>query len=263
MRSGPAARYACPTPRLLRANELELSICSVAPKFARLGSEPPRKHYPSQMTQLDVSLTDYGLAAECLWFAYRMVRLRVTAASSLPLLFAAFYFSIAIAAVAGGTVHGFFLDESSHGYSILWPLTLMVVGVTALCGVEIGSALQFSRPIARYINAAAVAIFLAYCVVVLFFRRDFRVAVLDYVPALVFLGVTFLFAYRRRNQPRLLIGFIGVCTMLFAAAAQQAKIGIHPVYFDHNALYHVLQGIALFMVFLAARESSKSAESGK
>jgi hypothetical protein len=51
--------------------------------------------------------------------------------------------------------------------------------------------------------------------------------------------------------------------MLFAAAAQQAKIGIHPVYFDHNSLYHVLQAIALFMVFLVARESSKSAESGK
>ena len=32
---------------------------------------------------------------------------------------------------------------------------------------------------------------------------------------------------------------------------------------DHNALYHVLQGIALFMVFLAGRESSRLAESGK
>jgi hypothetical protein len=215
------------------------------------------------MTQLDVSLTDYGLAAECLWLAYLMTRLRTTAASTLPLLFAAFYFSIAIAAVAGGTVHGFFLDESSHGYSILWPFTLIVIGVTALFGVQIGSALQFCPPITTYINRGAVAIFLAYCAVVLFFRSDFRVAILDYVPALVFLGVTFLLAYRRRNQPRLLIGFIGVCTMLLAAAAQQAKIGIHPVYFDHNALYHVLQGIALFMVFLAARESSTSVESGK
>lgn len=215
------------------------------------------------MTQLDVSLTDYGLAAECLWLAYLMARLRVTAASSLPLLFAAFYLSIAIAAVAGGTVHGFFLDESSRGHSILWPFTLIAVGLTALLGVQIGSALQFSRPRAMYINRVAVAIFLAYCTTVLFFRRDFKVAILDYVPALVFLGVTFLLAYRRRNQPRLLIGFIGVCTMLFAAAAQQAKIGIHPVYFDHNALYHILQGVGLFMVFLAARESSKATESGK
>ena len=48
----------------------------------------------------------------------------------LPLLYAAFYLSIAIAAVAGGTVHGFFLDESSRGHSILWPFTLIGVGLT-------------------------------------------------------------------------------------------------------------------------------------
>ena len=34
----------------------------------------------------------------------------------------------------------------------------------------------------------------------------------------------------------------------------------HPQYFDHNALYHVLQAIALFMVFLASRETRKSGE---
>jgi hypothetical protein len=200
------------------------------------------------MTQLDVSLTDYGLAAECAWFSYLMARLRTVHASSLPLLFTAFFFSIAIAAAAGGTVHGFFLDESSGGHRILWPFTLIVVGITALLGVQNGAALQLSGSAATHIDRGALAIFMAYCVLVLFVRRDFRVAILSYVPALVFLGVTFLLAYRRRNQPKLLIGFIGICTMLFAAVAQQAKIGINPVYFDHNALYHVLQGVALFMV---------------
>jgi hypothetical protein len=215
------------------------------------------------VTQLDVSLTDYGLAVECLWFSYRMARLPAETAFALPRLFTAFFLSIAIAAVAGGTVHGFFLNESSLGNRILWPFTLVVVGLTALFGVQIGAALQFPRSSAGYVNRGAAMISLAYCAVVLFVRRDFRIAILDYVPALVFLGVAFLLAYRRRKTPILLIGSIGVCTMLFAAAAQQAKIGIHPVYFDHNALYHVLQGIALFMVFLAARESSRLAESGK
>ncbi len=48
--------------------------------------------------------------------------------------------------------------------------------------------------------------------------------------------------------------------MLLAAAAQQAKIGINPRFFDHNALYHLLQAVALFMVFLAARESTQPQE---
>ncbi len=211
------------------------------------------------MTQVDVSLTDYGLAAECLCFAYLMARIR-TRTSSLPAVFMLFFFSIAVAAAAGGTVHGFFLDESSLGYRILWPFTLIVMGITALSGVHIGTALQFSRSRAVHINRVASAVFLAYIVIVLFIRRDFLIAILDYLPALLFIGGAFLLAHLRQKKPAFLIGFLGVCTMLFAAAAQQAKVGIDSRYFDHNALYHVLQAIALFMVFLAARETSKAGE---
>jgi hypothetical protein len=102
---------------------------------------------------------------------------------------------------------------------------------------------------------------MAYFVIVLFIRRDFLIAILDYLPALIFVGGAFLLAHRRQKKPAFLIGFLGVCIMLFAAAAQQAKVGIHPRYFDHNAVYHVLQAIALFMIFLAGRETSKSGES--
>jgi hypothetical protein len=211
------------------------------------------------MTQVDVSLTDYALTVECAWFACRMAQLR-TAKSSLRPEFIVFFFSIAIAAAAGGTVHGFFLDKSTVGYRVLWPFTLIVMGITALSGVHIAAALQFSRPVAVYINRVALAGFLAYIVVVLFVRRDFLIAILDYLPALVFIGTAFLLAHLRRKKPAFLVGFLGVCVMLVAAGAQQAKLGIHPQYFDHNALYHFLQAIALFMVFLAARETVNPGE---
>lgn len=211
------------------------------------------------MTQLDVSLTDYGLAAECACFSYRIARRRI-GACAFQSQFIAFFLSIAIAAAAGGTVHGFFLNEKSLGYQILWPFTLIVIGITALSGLQIGVALQFSGSPAVYINRLALALFLAYIVVVLFVRRDFLVAIIDYLPALAFIGGGFLLAYRRGKRLPLLVGFLGICLILFAAAAQQAKLGIHPRYFDHNALYHLLQAIALFMVFLAAREVIKSEE---
>jgi hypothetical protein len=211
------------------------------------------------MTQMDVSLTDYGLAVECVCFTCLMARSR-TGTSSLPAVFMLFFFSIAIAAAAGGTVHGFFLDESSLGYRILWPFTLMVMGITALAGVRVATALHFSRSKAVQINRIALAVFITYFAIILFIRRDFLIAILDYLPALVFVGVAFLLSYLRQRKPRFLIGFLGVCTMLFAAAAQQAKLGIDPRYFNHNALYHFLQAIALFMVFLAARESILSRE---
>ena len=212
------------------------------------------------MTQVDVSLTDYALTVECAWFAYRIARFR-TATASFRAAFMVFFFSIAVAAAAGGTVHGFFLDKSLLGYRILWPFTLIVMGITALSGVRIAAALQFRRPVAVYINRVALALFLAYIVIVLFIRRDFLVAILGYLPALIFVGEAFLLAYLRKKKPAFLVGFLGVCVMLFAAAAQQAKLGIDPRYFDHNALYHVLQAVALFMLFFAARESVNSGES--
>jgi len=211
------------------------------------------------MTQITVSLTDYGLTAECAFFAYILAR-KPKADPSISPVFVLFFCGIALAAAAGGTVHGFFQNESSLGYRILWPFTLVVMGITALAGVHIGTALQFTRSVATYVNWAAIAVFAVYVLVVIFIRSDFLVAILDYLPSLIFIGVAFLFAHRRHRKSEFLIGFLGVCTMLLAAAAQQAKIGINPRFFDHNALYHLLQAVALFMVFLAARESTQPQE---
>ncbi len=41
--------------------------------------------------------------------------------------------------------------------------------------------------------------------------------------------------------------------MLVAAGVQQLGIALHPVYFDHNALYHLIQAVAVLMLFLSAR----------
>jgi len=211
------------------------------------------------MTQVDVSLTDYGLAVECAYFAYQIARPR-SAATSLRRAFVATFLSIAVAAAAGGTVHGFFLDKNSLGYRVLWPFTLIVMGITGLSGVHIGTALQFSRRTRILINKISLVAFASYVLVVVFVRRDFLIAILGYFPALIFIGAGFFLAYLRQRRSPLLIGFLGICLMLFAAAAQQAKIGIDPRYFDHNALYHLLQAIALFMVFLAARAAIMSGE---
>jgi len=94
------------------------------------------------MTEVDVSLTDYALAAECAWFTYLLAALRGSD-SPIASAFIIFFVSIAVAAIAGGTVHGFFLDESSLGHKVLWPFTLICLGATALGGVLVGTALLF------------------------------------------------------------------------------------------------------------------------
>lgn len=207
----------------------------------------------SVMTEPDVALTDYGLALECALFAFLIYRqesgypLRV----SLSLFFA----STAVASFTGGTVHGFFLDEQTLGYRILWPGTLIFIGVTTVAAWTIGSTILFSPRIARWIFAAAAAEFAVYSLAVLFLTPEFWLAIAAYLPAAIFLLVALSLAYYRRPQERkLLIGILGLALTLAGVFVQQAGIAIHPVYFNHNALYHLIQGVALFMIFLAARE---------
>ncbi len=52
---------------------------------------------------------------------------------------------------------------------------------------------------------------------------------------------------------------MGLLLTFVAAYVQQAKIGLNPQYFNHNALYHLIQAVALGMFFLSARQLTKAA----
>src|SRR5205809_5293395 len=119
------------------------------------------------MTEPDVALTDYALALECTVFAYLLQRKE----------HAFFFGSAAVASLAGGTVHGFFPDARTLGNAVLWRITLIAIGITAVSAWAIGARVLFPAPAARRITMAAAAAFAAYCVLTLFVTQDFRAAV--------------------------------------------------------------------------------------
>jgi hypothetical protein len=43
------------------------------------------------------------------------------------------------------------------------------------------------------------------------------------------------------------------------AAGQQAGVALHPVHFDHNAVYHVVQAVALYLLYRTASEVGEPA----
>ena len=55
-------------------------------------------------------------------------------------------------------------------------------------------------------------------------------------------------------------GAWGLGLTFVAAAVQQARVGLHPRYFNHNALYHLIQGAGLFLVFRGARLATRRRE---
>jgi hypothetical protein len=209
------------------------------------------------MMQPAVTLTDYALACEGLTFAYLLKPAR-----SRPVVFAAivFFVSIAVASALGGTVHGYFDDPTTKVNRVLWNLTLVTIGITAFAGTRSAALLRFREPVVLVITRTAAVVFVTYCIVVLFVSNRFLVAILNYLPVVLFLGWAFLTAYRESRQPPLLFGFAGICVLLAAAGLQQAKIGIHPTFFDYNALYHVLQGLGLLMIFLPWRNAGRCME---
>ena len=199
-----------------------------------------------------MTLTDYGLTVLCSWFAWNY--LPKTHSHQPRALWTLFFGSIAVASLTGGTVHGFFLDQSTFGYRILWPTTLIAIGVTAATvWVLIGFSISKSVDSVKNWAFFAVIMFLIYSTVVLFYSQRFTVVILNYVPAMVALLVVNIREYVRTSSTPYLLVIGGILVILVAACIQQAGLGIHPNYFNHNSTYHLVQALGLLLLFKGAK----------
>lgn len=197
------------------------------------------------MKEPDVTLTDYALALECLAFCVLLWR-TPSVRPALRGWWTFFFATVGIAAAIGGTVHGFLPDSRA-----LWVATLLTLGATSLAAWMVGSHL-LGVPWIRRMAAALLAI---YCLAVLLVTQAFVVAIAMYLPATLFLLLVLIAEQRRAPARARRLGIIGLLLTFAAAAIQQLKLGVHPVYFNHNAVYHVIQFVALWLIFVAARDS--------
>jgi hypothetical protein len=196
------------------------------------------------------TLTDYLLALECAWFVWALTRR--SGPSFLRAAFMTLFASVAVAAIIGGTVHGFFPAAESPANRVLWAATMLSIGVTAAAMFAVGTWLGLGAEATRKLPPILGLGLSAYAVVVLFVSRDFVVAIVAYLPAVLFLLTVFLRDWLRHRNRGAAAGILGVMMALVAALAQQLGIGLHPLYFDHNAVYHVLQAVALYLLFRSA-----------
>lgn len=198
------------------------------------------------MTEPDVALTDYGVTLECSLFAWLLFRGRPPA-SGLRRLFAIFFGSTGLAALAGGTVHGFFLDEGSVAGALLWRIALVALGLSTFAAWSIGGRMLLRERPAHVLQLLAGVECVAYGIVVLALDQRYSLAIANYAPAVVWLGVALLVTQRTA-------GVIGVVLTVLAAIVQRRHIALSPGYFNHNALYHGIQMTALALIFLAGRQ---------
>lgn len=205
-----------------------------------------------ELTRPAVSLTDFALAIECAAFTVLLARLPATD-TVLRRWFLVFFASVAAASLLGGTMHGFFEYSTSPFRTVLWTATLLSILVTSYAVWSIAAVMQLDARASQLVRWFAVAQMIVLTVVVLFVTREFVIAIVAYLPATLFLFLAFVLAYRRRRNPALASGVAGLALVFVGAAVQQLGVTIHPVYLDHNTLYHVIQGVALWLIYRAAR----------
>lgn len=199
------------------------------------------------MTEPYVALTDYGLSLECLAFLYLLAPVRLLRGARF--WFFVFFASLAASSLIGGTVHGFFNQPSSLEGHILWPITLLGIGVTALAGTQAAKELLVPKVKSAF-DLLVYGAFCVYCGIVLFINSSFLIAILGYLPAVFILGFALLKSYFRTRSKPFLFGFLGLSVILFASVVQQANILDIS---QRNVIYHLLQAVGLFMLFMTAR----------
>lgn len=176
--------------------------------------------------------TDYLLgvvAVVCavkLWRSYRMWAL-------------AFVFTAA-ASFFGGTYHGL------APVAPLWKATVFSVGLASFFLLA-----GYSR---RFVAFAVVKLIVYASWMIA--HDDFVWVIADYGTTLVLIGIAA--ALRRDHATPWILGSIAVSVA--GALVQMSGVRLH-AHFNHNDLYHVIQTVALVMLYRAGRELASGARS--
>jgi hypothetical protein len=209
------------------------------------------------MHEPDVVITDLVLAVECGLLAALLWQ---RPPGLLRLRFVALFIALGAAALLGAISHGFFPHQFAPWYDadtlveeLIWRGTMVSIGVAALAAWAAAvRVLGVQHTAQNVLVTVGVSMFLTYVLWIIFVSDEFRYAILYYTPAAVFLGIALTLEWRRDRDPNIALGILGMALTFVAAGIQQAEISLHPLYFDYNALYHVVQGVGLFLIYRAA-----------
>lgn len=170
--------------------------------------------------------TDYLLALAALAFAARLWR--CFRAWALAFLFTA------LAAIFGGTSHGFGPELLVLWQVILWKLTVFSVGFASFF------LLSGAHPVLRLVAVLKLVVYASWMSA----HDDFIWVIADYGITLLLVGAVEL--RQRKASANWVLGSIGVS--IIAAIVQASGFALHQ-HFNHNDIYHLIQIVALWLLF--------------
>ena len=180
------------------------------------------------MNEPSTVITDYVLGAVSTWVAVRLFREESPAKKFWAIAFAA----LAVGAFLGGTWHGFVHSE------LLWKATVLSVGFASF-GMVAGSG--YSMRWLRVLAALKLVLYIGW----MLFHSEFIYVVLDTGIALIVVAAIHLWKW---NGPML----AGVVLSVLAGVVQASGFALHE-HFNHNDLYHVMQTVAVLLLYQGAK----------
>ena len=206
----------------------------------------------------DVAGTDLALAGLAAYLGWRLWvgaagrRLQRTGAVLLGVL--------ASAAMAGAIFHAFFpAGTTTLSGSLAWKpvaLSIVVAGATML---DLSLGLLLPRLPSRLRWSVVLMYAAGFAAVMILLDDSFTSIVRFYVPTLILLLLAAARQSVRSRSAGWTLILAGLLLSAGAALLQQARVALHPVYFDHNAVYHLVQTIAVVFLYLGWRRAPEPA----
>ena len=204
----------------------------------------------------DVVFTDIALAILGAYLGWRLWKM--PGRKTLPRAGGLLLGALASAAFWGAIFHAFFpAGTATISGGLAWSPVVLSIVVAAAVMLELALRILVPRPSSSIRRYVAMTYATSFAVVALLLDQSFTSIVYFYVPALLLLLVAAgQQAVRSRSAGWILVT-TGLLMSAGAAVLQQARVAIHPVYFDHNAVYHVVQGIAILFLYFGWRRTPK------
>lgn len=204
-----------------------------------------------QISEPMTMLTDYLLGVWTLYLAFKLIREGIGISQRSILLWGLSFFATGIAALIGGTSHGFALYFGTVTREVIWTATLYSIGFTSLFLLSAVIIATIKNPLRNWLIAFTVVKFILFAVWI-FSHPEFKYVIYDYVPAMIAVLILQVYVKYSRGDRSATWIISGILVSFGAAAVQQSGYMLHE-HFNHNDLYHVIQMGAVFLLYKGGR----------
>jgi hypothetical protein len=207
----------------------------------------------------DVALTDLALAILSAYLGWRLWSRSDN--RELQKAGALLLGALASAALWGAIFHGFFpAGTATLSGSLAWKPVALSIVVAAATMLDLGLGLLLPRLPPRFRWYVVLTYAICFAAVVIFLDDSFTRIVYFYVPTLILLLLASARQVVHNRSGGWTLILAGLLLSAGAAILQQARVALHPVYFDHNAVYHLVQSIAIVLLYRGWRRAPDALE---